>query len=367
MTAHVPQETLARLSTGELEPAEVAAILRHIEGCDDCAATARASEERTEHAVRSWLASSAPESHLDFDSQIVPFIRGRLSAADREIVESHLDDCATCVSEVGDLRRMLAHPRRRRRNALAVAAAAGAAVWLGIVIARNASVEPTRPADEISERPIVAATVEPGPGPSLEPPRPRYEDPAWQQLLDDALKTGKLPFPASLDALQGREDPLRGPDSRGTGDLAPAGVVLDDQRPRLTWQAREGARYTVSIFDGDVTVARSESLERNEWLPDRRLPRGRTYIWQVEVVRDGKKEVLPAPPAPPATFGIASEKDHRELALARRRHPQDHLLHALLAARAGLRAEALAALRRIETPEDPEVQRLLRAYGDRSR
>lgn len=362
---HVSQEMLARLSAGRLDPAEVVEILRHIEGCDDCAAKARSSAEGSEHAVQSWLASSAPERHLDFDSQIVPFIRGSLAAADREIVESHLDDCATCASEVGDLRRMLPRPRMRRRNALAIAAAAGAAVWLGIVVARRSSVEPPQHGEEIGGRPIVAATVDPGPDPSRPPeaPRPRYPDPAWQQLLDDALRTGELPFPPGLDALHGREDPLRGPDRGGAADLAPTGVVVDDARPRLTWQAREGARYIVSIFDGDVTVARSELLERNEWLPDRRLPRDRTYIWQVEVVRDGKKEVLPAPPAPPATFSITSERNHRDLALARSRHPEDHLLHALLAARAGLRAEALAALRRIEATDDPEVERLLRAYG----
>ena len=362
---HVTEETLGRLSTGELDPAEVVAILRHIDRCDGCAALARASAEGSERAVQSWLASSAPESHLDCDSQIVPFIRGSLAAADREIVESHLDDCAMCASEVRDLRRMLARPVSRSRNALAIAAAVGATIWLGVVIARRSPVDPPRAGAEIGGRPIAAATAEPAPGPSgpPEPPRPRYHDPAWQQLLDDALRTGQLPFPAGLDALLGREDPLRGPDSRGAGDLTPTGVVLDDRRPRFTWQAREGARYTVSVFDGDVTIARSPLLETSQWLPDRSLPRGRTYIWQVEVLRDGDKEILPAPPAPPATFAIASEKDHRELALARSRYPQDHLLHALLAARAGLRAEAVAALRRIERADDPEVQKLLRAYG----
>jgi hypothetical protein len=126
----------------------------------------------------------------------------------------------------------------------------------------------------------------------------------------------------------------------------PSGVVIDDVRPTFTWPPRNGATYLVSVFHEDRRVIQSPPLEVPQWRPDRDLPRGRTLAWQVEVMRGGAVETIPRPPSPPALLLITSEAHHRDIEHARELYPDDHLLHAVLYARSGMRSEALASLRR---------------------
>jgi hypothetical protein len=131
-----------------------------------------------------------------------------------------------------------------------------------------------------------------------------------------------------------------------TAALEPAGVVLMTDRPRFRWKTSV-SRAVVSIFDGPRRVARSGLLNVSEWMPDSPLPRGRTYQWQVEL-RNGTPRILPAPPDPPAAFRVMDEASFRELTAAQRERPDDHLLLAVLYARAGARSDAekeLAAYR----------------------
>jgi hypothetical protein len=80
-----------------------------------------------------------------------------------------------------------------------------------------------------------------------------------------------------------------------------------------------------------------------EWMPDSPLPRGRTYQWQVEL-RNGTPQILPAPPDPPAAFRVMDEPSFRELTVAQRERPDDHLLLAVLYARAGAQSDAAKEL-----------------------
>jgi hypothetical protein len=119
-------------------------------------------------------------------------------------------------------------------------------------------------------------------------------------------------------------------------------VVLVTDRPRFRWHAG-GARAVVSIFDGPRRVARSGLLNVSEWTPDSPLPRGRTYQWQVEL-RNGTPHIVPAPPDPPAAFRVMDEPSLQELSAALRERPDDHLLLAVLYARAGARSDAAKEL-----------------------
>ena len=112
----------------------------------------------------------------------------------------------------------------------------------------------------------------------------------------------------------------------------------------LTWRGKQG-RYVVSVYDSLERVAQSPSLESAEWQVSPPLTRGKTYAWQVEVHRGSSVELLPAPPVPPALFRVLDERSSADLAEARRRFPDDHLLLGVLEARSGMQQEALADLR----------------------
>lgn len=327
MTTHMNERLLGRLRAGELEAEELTATLRHLGNCGACARLTAADADVA--PLREVLAED-DSPHLDPERELFAYVRGTLSPADREIAETHLDDCATCRAEVEDLRALQWAERRRRpgnrvrRIALPLAAAVAVALFLVV----RGTMPVTAP-----ERPNVVATTPPAP-PVTETP-PAYANAEWTRLVEEARRTGELPSPPPFAQ---ETEVLRGTGDAPATRLSPSGTYVEETRPRFTWPATRGARYVVSIFAGDEPVAESGELRATEWQPPRSLRRGATYLWQVAVIaEDGTRTILPAPPAPPATFRILSEERHRELAEARRLHPDDALLHRVLEARAGLR------------------------------
>jgi len=345
MREHVTADVLSRLMHRELTDEEMIAALRHLDRCDDCAVLAQEQIERelADLPRALGLDSVEPEPHLDAETQILPYIDGRLDAADIEIAESHLDDCDECRAAVDAARSSGARFRRASLGYAVAAVAAAVAIVIGIAqIDRNP--QAARTAVTI---PVVVTNngaVKPPAPPQEQPPAPRYAHPEWERLVSRAVNTGRLPFPDDLDELRGTEDTLRGDDVPAAEHVSPAGVVIDDARPELTWPAREGATYVVSIFEGENEVARSRTLRGTRWTPPHDLTRGRTYIWQVAAERAGGIEILPSPPAPQAMFRIVSERDHRELREAKAKHPENHMLLAVLYARSGMEKEAAAEL-----------------------
>jgi anti-sigma factor RsiW len=293
------------------------------------------------HPIVESLTSAPDAGHLDAATQLIPYVDGQVDAADREIIESHLDDCAMCRAEVDDLRTMLARRPRATPWWIAFAAAAAVATTLFLAWPRP------EPPIAVSPPPLVVRPAVVAPEP-MAPAPPRYGKPEWQRLVDDAKRTGRLRFPAYLTDLAPPPDVLRGVRGSRDDELTPAGRVVDDARPELSWRARRGATYVVSVFDGETEVARSESLTSARWTVTRTLRRGRTYLWQVRVSVDGKEETIPALPAPPALFRITSNEEHRAIADARTQFPNDHLLHAVLYAKSGMREEAERALDRAQ-------------------
>lgn len=338
MNAHLNPAMLDRIGNRSLPDAELATTLRHLSKCETCARLAGAALEPEIDAMREHLAAADETSHIDPETELAQYVDGTLGSVEREIVETHLEDCLMCRAEVDDI-LALAKPRGRRWPVLPAVAAAAAAIAVTItLIQRRTEVTPPHP---IEPRPAVAtATTEP----VRETPVHRYANAEWDRLVREALRSGRLPM-TEVPALSGGPDALRGSSDRSSAVLAPTGVVVESVQPRLSWPARESSMYVVTIFDGDEAIAQSEPLKAAYWTPTAPLRRGRTYVWQVAVTSGSSTAILPAPPAPPAMFGIASQRDHDDLATARRLHPDDHLLHAVLAARAGLRAEAKEALR----------------------
>lgn len=342
-----------RLLRRELAPAELLVALRHISTCPACSALAEASFGGDVAALHETLRGATTTEHPDPERELIPYVDGTADAATREIVESHLEDCEACRAEVADLRAFARQIRPRRSLTwLAVAAALAVLIAVALMLIARRETAPPSP-------PVVSTTAS---LPPVVPKRPPYANARWAAFVAEALQRGRLPFPKDLAELRGDDDPLRGSNDPKHPRLSPAGIVIDETRPRFSWPAVDGAAYVVSVFDNDERIARSESLRRTDWTPARELPRGRTLLWQVEAAHDGAVDLMPAPPAPQAMFRIAGAREHAELEEAKRDAAAEPLLLAVLYARAGLRDDALRELRRVDLARNPEAKRLLESF-----
>jgi hypothetical protein len=280
------------------------------------------------------------------------FARGDLDDRELSGVLDHLEQCQSCAragearaaGDLGALRAGLTAteaPARSRAPVWTLAAAAAIAIAI-LSLALPKERAPDRRA--ASSKATAAETVPIHPATAMAGAK-GHADPEWQRLVDAAIRSGRLPFPPDLEALYASPDTFRG--AGGSVErISPSAVVLDELRPAFTWPAREGGTYVVSVFHDDREVMHSGPLRVPRWKPDRDLPRGRTLAWQVEVTGHGAFATIPGPPSPPARFRIVTEGEHQDLVRARSLQGDDPLLLAVLLAKSGMRAEALASLRR---------------------
>ncbi len=186
-----------------------------------------------------------------------------------------------------------------------------------------------------------------------------------EQGIKDALKNGRVRLPQSLRELRGRSGTLMGDSRTGFKLLDPVGVVIESNQPSLRWSALEGAAsYTVTIYDSNFTeVAASGQLTTNRWAMPTALVRGRTYVWQVRAVKDGREVVAPPPAESRVKFRVLEQAKVDEVERARRSHAKSHLVMGLVYAEAGLLEEAgreFDALLKAN-PQSPVARTLLRS------
>ncbi|HWW60283.1 MAG TPA: hypothetical protein VN181_02855, partial [Thermoanaerobaculia bacterium] len=152
--------------------------------------------------IRQWaqeLAASEP-AHLEFE-QIAAYAEHSADAIDREIVESHVAQCAQCRRELRDLDAFLGV--RRRRSPLWIAAAAMVILLFGAIFFATRRSEPRT-----------------------------------------------LIIPRQALALRQSELALRGA-TRGQSlePISPVGRIVVNDRPTFEWSAIPNARYRVEVFD----------------------------------------------------------------------------------------------------------------------
>lgn len=355
MSEHVNEEALRRVMSGETESSAKLAVLQHLARCQECAAIGRRIAEVEFQAITNHFADgdSEPLGHLDEDADLRPYAAGRLDAAESEIVESHLDDCAPCRARLEEIHAASRH--RAWWYAIAASLAVVAGLSLAVTMIRRPEPKP----------PPTVRRLPPPTHPLPPPPTTTTmeAEPEWQRLVAHAIETRRLPFPAVLATLSIPEDTPRGR-SIDAELVSPAGVVIEEARPRFSWPATDRATYVVFVFDGEREVAQSNPLRANEWTPAKDLPRGRTLAWQVEIRHGGETSIIPGPSSPPALFRIITESDEREIAGAKTLHGDDPLLLAVVYARSGLRDAALEHLRLAAKKRVAGAQQILRNLDD---
>jgi hypothetical protein len=352
MSEHCQTEELQRFRRGDLPADRVAAVGEHLAKCPACAALAARQAGRP-GAETLRLAFAGSSAHPDADA-LADLVDGKRD----EAVAQHVSFCSMCRTEVEDLERF--------RNRLGVArlipqAQAPSRVWLlaaaaaltvavtGLIalrMLRPAPGGPPRTGGLIAVRPVPTIPV-----------APRRE--LWEVLVADATAAGRLAAPPFLREIRHRREEVRGTGSPAPRlDLQPSGVVIESDRPRFRWPAGKGPAV-VSVFHGTQRVAQSPVLDVSDWTPAEPLRRGHTYQWQVEL-RAGERQILPAPPDPPAAFHVMDAESAGELAAARSERPNDHLLLGVLYAHAGAQPEASAefAAHLREHPADEAAQHL---------
>jgi anti-sigma factor RsiW len=358
----VTVDELQRFRRGELSSEDVTSVSRHLVSCPDCASLSRQQigAESAAATMRALLEAETTVDHPDVETVLSAYVDETLSSGPRLLVDAHLEECAICREDVADLRderhALQAHRRHAIASWLIAAGVAGIALAGAFLWMTQRDDDRVRPQPKMVRVPMTTPPAKPA----------GYSRSDWDRLVGDARARGSVAMPAALLALQAEPDELRGASKPVRGVIfSPSSAIVESTRPELRWPATEGARYVVAIFRDDQEVARSKLLATPSWVPPT-LARGATYGWQVEVRRNGEATTIPAPPDPPATFAVMDVKSAAAIDDARRQFPEDHLLAALLYARAGVRDSALRELESWTSahPDDRRAAEILSSIRD---
>ena len=184
-----------------------------------------------------------------------------------------------------------------------------------------------------------------------------------QASLAEAMRSGQVRVPLLRSDLAVSRVTAMGPGGASApfGPLAPLSTLVRSDRPTLRFTAHPGASgYVVSIYDLDLErVASSPTLRATEWTPERPLPRGRTYLWQIEARTPTGRVAAPAPPAAEARFHVASADTAASVDAAV--GTGSHLAAGVALAEAGFADEAEEHFERLVAlnPDSAEAKKLL--------
>jgi len=334
--SHLSEEQFANYHGRKLAPADLLAIGDHIAECEECR-NRLYERERAAGQLREWKTDFS--RHLEY-AEVVSLVEGTGSPESQQ----HVHECALCRAEVEDLRRFrsdltatrrepIQMPARSPRRWMAIAAAvvlAALGTWR-LVLSPTTQKAPAPPQIVANAVPVEAALT-----------------PEQRQAVDRAMASRQLPRPAVLDqVLSHRGVLLGGGTEQSRFEVAgPIGTAVISDTPAFRWTALAGAAYyTVSVFDDNFNpVATSPHVEGTEWLIDKPLARGHVYVWQVAAHAGAKVVNAPVPPAPEAKFQVLPADSANQIETARKVHPANHLLLAVLDAQAGALDDVSAEL-----------------------
>ncbi len=402
MSEHILTTELERYLLGELKHAEWLAFDSHIGKCGECRSMAlsRADLGISAGALEYALSAKLPR-HLTYE-EIEGIADDILTGNALNRAEKHLGLCGECRDEVAELRDFArpaslvipdaAQPpvgltgQFARLFSPRIWALASVGALLVIVFSKWFTLHEKTPADDAlstgtPQIDIITAATPSGPPPEITnavPPdtettadvtvSPKlvvslsdggtpvgiddagnlvgFEGLSQKQneLLRAAFRNGEVTFGTEAKELIPGSGKRMGENSSTVSDSfrldGPIGKIVDTERPNFSWQPLEGvSSYRVDVFDLNYEkVASSGDLRTTRWTAE--LPRGRTYIWQVTALKDGKEIRSSQAPATEARFRTLDTARSQSLAAISRRFPRSHLLLGLAYAEAGMISEA---------------------------
>lgn len=409
MTEHTLEHKLEGYAAGSLSAVEFLSVDDHLAECVACR-NRLAQLKHTDVKTGSLLSQfrNAGIEHLQYQD-LEAYVDRSCDPIDREIVESHLQDCVLCSQQVSELEKLTRAKRSFSRKVIflwkspdysapfrLVAAAAVVAFFaflLALVsqfpdrdlqtrlkmeteqnlrsrqelrIARRkiAQLEHSAPSDPLlaSLRDNSATVGITKSGTLLG--AQSYPD-RYQQLVRTTFQDQRIPVPEWVSTLAGENVTLMGSNSAQSFHLKqPIGVVVETNRPSFAWQPlKPGAEYRVDVFNSQFRrIATSGMLRETSWTPSVDLPRGVTYLWKVTAFAEGMEIVSPIPPEPEAKFKVLEAKQLAELNLARR--DGSHLWLGLVYADSGMIRESRTEFELLarENPDTPLAEKLLESF-----
>lgn len=330
-------------------------------------------DRATDRLARTFQDSlSAAAAEAPSFEDVAAYVEGRLQGAERGLFEERMAGDPFLRAEVQDLRDLrteMAVTRSRpawtglAAAAVLVAALAGAYAW-----SRRAP-----------EGPETASGPAPNPAPAIVA---RLQDqagaitlradgslegmtlpPHLAKTVGDALRTGRMDVPALRADLAVAPVTAMGAGGASAAfePVAPLTTIVRSDRPTFRFTALPRARaYVVAVYDLELErVAASPRLRTTEWAPERPLPRGRTYVWQVEAETPEGPVTVPAPPAAEARFHVATAEAAAQVEAAVA--SGSHLAAGVALAEAGFRQEAVEQFERLAAlnPQSGEAKKLL--------
>jgi hypothetical protein len=338
MTNHLSDGEILHYRERMISPGELLTADDHLARCAEC-------------RTRAFEQMRVPiGDHLVYE-QLEEYVDQTAGPLERQKTLAHARICAMCAAELEDLEQFRARmqtPAIGRWRGLSTLwgrpdlAAAAAAIVLAVAVSgwwmltwHSSQVADVLTAEE-------------------------------RRDVQQAVKSGDIPFEQPLAILRGADRALLGPTDIQSAPLHPdpAGEWVRQTTPLLQWSTLTGAtRYSVELFDDHLNrVQQSPALQQSQWQIDTALERGRVYLWQVTATfADGRVVSLPRPPAPEARFGVLGSAQESELERIEQASPDSYLVLGALYARAGLLKDAEQELLKIG-PTDADFsqsQRLL--------
>lgn len=331
-------------------------------------------------------------AHLSYE-QMADYLDDQLNEIDLEILNSHLEACQSCLTEINNLQafgKMLQPqpetlPKRKNqflpdnllpdiqpinwwmmiadrwnlsagKLLIPIVAAAGIATCnIGLYYKNQrlaALPDQEKQAKEIviSSPPQISSepvkSTLPVPSPKIVSKQiPDAKIPAnltvEERIINTALATGKIALPPDIKGLRPASGYLMSGEKEGKSFALnfPMGLVVESTQPQFSWKTLPAAKsYVVTISDANFAeVAHSPALTETSWTPTVALERGKIYQWQVSVTTsEGKEITAPLPSAPEAKFKIIDTDNLKLLNLARQKYPASHLKLGVIYAHVGL-------------------------------
>jgi anti-sigma factor RsiW len=353
MAEHLTPDQVARYIQRRLSSAEFLAFDEHLATCEPCRQAV--SDPKWLQAAYAFLRQDVKNeeklglTHLAYE-QMAAYVDNEIGDADREIVDSHVEQCCICGDELRDLQAFRAAyyvtptateaPDSAKTNDreepfwwklthfwsfpryLAGATAAAVLIVLAAGLSRSNLLHRSAPTIVEQSPPSHSSSL---------PTLPSTEAPPVTASVHGGQSKGlaqKLDMPSDLATLIGQTGTLMGSASEKASFalLSPVGTFVQTVRPTFRWQRLTGAtEYKVRVFDTSLNeLVVSPPSTTTVWKSKLPLQRGKVYLWQVTAVKDSEQIVSPTPPAPQAKFKVIDQTRANELDNLKRTQPDAH-------------------------------------------